>query len=284
MEIAENFRLILYSMLQYKSHVNKLSNNEIVSVKKIKILSLLLVIVTLNGCATYNAESNDYSDPLSGFNSKMFDFNYYILDPYLLRPVAVAWKDYIPSPIRSGISGVSSNLTEPASMVNSLLEGNVHQAGTHMARFMLNTVFGFGGLLDVASMADPQLSKGNRHTFGSVLGHYDVPYGPYVVLPFYGQATLRQDGGSFVDYLYPPLSSLTVEMSIARYLLDGIEARAQAIQYEELLNSSKDPYNFMRNAYFQRNDFLATGGTINEKRQQQREQLLGDSLDDIDSE
>ena len=40
----------------------------------------------------------------------------------------------------------------------------------------------------------------------------------------------------------------------------------------------------MRNAYFQRNDFLSSGGKIDEKRQQKREQLLGDSLDDIDRE
>ena len=251
---------------------------------KKKILSLMLVAFVMNGCATYNAETNDYSDPMSGFNSTMFDFNYYVLDPYLLRPVAVAWKDYVPSPIRSGISGVSSNLSEPASSVNSLLKGDVPGVGKHLARFMLNTVFGFGGLLDVASMADPQLAKGNKQSFGTVLGHYDLPYGPYVVLPFYGQATLRQDVGNMVDYLYPPLSSLTLEMSVTRYILDGIEARAQAIQYEDLLNNTNDPYNFMRNAYFQRNDFLSSGGKIDEKRQQQREQLLGDSLDDIDRE
>lgn len=251
---------------------------------KKKFFSLVLATIMLSSCATYNTESNDYSDPLDKFNSTMFDFNYYVLDPYLLRPVAVTWKNYVPSPIRSGISGVSSNLTEPASMVNSLLTGEVHQAGQHLARFMLNTVFGFGGLLDVASMADPQLAKGNKLTFGTVLGHYDVPYGPYVVLPFYGQATLRQDVGGMVDYLYPPLVSLTIEMSLARYVLDGIEARAQAIQYEDLLNNSNDPYNFMRNAYFQRNDFLASDGKIDEKRQQQREQLLGDALDEIDSE
>lgn len=237
----------------------------------------------LSGCATYDPETNSYSDPLAGFNSKMFDFNYYVLDPYLLRPVAVAWKNYVPSPIRSGISGVSSNLSEPASALNSLLQGNIHKTGVHLARFMLNTIFGFGGLIDVASMADPQLQKGNRETFGTVLGHYDVPYGPYVVLPFYGQATLRQDGGTLVDYLYPPLKLLTAEMNIARWAFDGIEARAVAIEYEELLSSSNDPYNFMRNAYFQNNDFLASGGNVDQGKQQQREEAISEYLDDIDA-
>ncbi|RKS85293.1 phospholipid-binding lipoprotein MlaA [Orbus hercynius] len=251
---------------------------------KKKIISLLFSTMTLTGCATYDPETNSYSDPLSGFNNAMFNFNYHVLDPYLLRPVAVAWKDYVPSPIRSGISGVSSNLTEPASAVNSLLQGNVHQMGVHLARFMLNTVFGFGGLLDVASMADPQLQKGNRETFGTVLGHYDVPYGPYVVLPFYGQATLRQDGGTLVDYAYPPLHWLSWEASIARWAFDGIESRAVAIEYEDLLNSSADPYNFMRNAYFQSNDFLASGGQVDEKKQLQRQEAISSYLDDIDAQ
>lgn len=250
---------------------------------KKKIIALIFSTITLTGCATYDPETNSYSDPLSGFNSTMFDFNYYVLDPYLLRPVAVAWKDYVPTPIRSGISGVSSNLSEPASAVNSALQGNAHKVGVHLARFMLNTIFGFGGLIDVASMADPQLQKGNRETFGTVLGHYDVPYGPYVVLPFYGQMTLRQDGGTLVDYLYPPLNLLSVDANIARWVFDGIEARAVAIEYEELLNGSDDPYNFMRNAYFQNNDFLASGGEVNQDRQQQRENAISEYLDDIDA-
>lgn len=251
---------------------------------KKKLLSLICSVMVLNGCATYNAESNSYSDPMSGFNRTMFDFNYYVLDAYLLRPVAVTWKNYVPSPIRSGLSGVSSNLTEPASAINSLLKGDIHQSGQHVARFMLNTIFGFGGLLDVASMADPQLQKGNQQTFGSVLGYYNVPYGPYVVLPFYGQATLRDDGGSTVDYLYPPMSYLNWQASLTRWVFDGIEARAQAIEYEDLLNNSDDPYNFMRNAYFQRHDFVASGGKINEKQLEQRDKMLKNYIDDIDAE
>ncbi|XKM14282.1 MlaA family lipoprotein [Orbaceae bacterium ac157xtp] len=251
---------------------------------KKKLLGLTLSSVMLTSCATYNPETNTYSDPMHGFNQAMFSFNYNVLDPYILRPVAVAWRDYVPTPVRSGISGVSSNLGEPASAINSLFQGNVHNFGVHLSRFILNTVFGLGGLIDVAGRADPQLQKGDRQTFGTVLGHYDVPYGPYVVLPFYGSATLREDGGAMVDYLYPPLEWLDVKMNLARWVFDGIEARALALDYEELLNNSDDPYNFMRNAYFQRHDFVASGGKVDESRQQQREQILADELDDIDAE
>lgn len=251
---------------------------------KKRIIGMLLSVMALTSCASYDPESNSYSDPLSGFNKAMFNVNYYALDPYVLRPAAVVWKDYVPTPIRKGVVNFSSNLSEPASMVNNLLQGNVHQAGKHLARFFLNTVFGVAGLFDVASLADPQLQKGNRHTFGDVLGHYEVPYGPYVVLPFYGSATLREEGGALVDTLYPPLAWLNWKWALVRGVFDGIEARAVAIEYEDLIKNSDDPYNFMRNAYFQRNDFIASGGKVDEKKQQQREESINSFINDIDSQ
>lgn len=39
----------------------------------------------------------------------MFDFNYNVTDPYILRPVAVARRDYVPMPARNGISNFTSN-------------------------------------------------------------------------------------------------------------------------------------------------------------------------------
>lgn len=253
-------------------------------IMKKRIVGILFSVMALTSCASYDPETNSYSDPLSGFNNAMFDFNYYALDPYILRPAAVVWKDYVPTPVRTGVVNFSSNLSEPASMVNNLLQGDVHKAGTHLARFFLNTVFGFGGLIDVAGMADPELQKGSKRSFGNVLGHYDVPYGPYVVLPFYGSATLRDEGGSIVDTLYPPLVWLDWQWALVRGVVDGIEARAVAIEYEDLIKNSDDPYNFMRNAYFQRHDFDASNGKVDEKKQEQRQKSIDSFINDIDSQ
>lgn len=250
-----------------------------------KPASFLLIsglISALSGCATYDPKTNEYSDPLAAFNEPMFDFNYHVLDAYILRPVAVAWKKTIPVPVRQGIQGVSSNLTEPSSMVNSFFQGDFDKGIKHLTRFFLNTVFGFGGLIDVAGRADPQLRDMERLSFGTMLGSYDVPYGPYVVLPFYGEATARQDLGGLVDYLYPPLSELTFEMAAIRWAIDGIEKRAMALEFDYLLSESASPYNFMRNAYFQRNDFLASGGQIDTEKQKQREAEISDFVDDLD--
>jgi phospholipid-binding lipoprotein MlaA len=36
----------------------------------------------------------------------MYNFNYNVLDPYVVRPVAVAWRDYVPQPARNGLSNL----------------------------------------------------------------------------------------------------------------------------------------------------------------------------------
>ncbi|OAT43009.1 lipoprotein [Hafnia paralvei ATCC 29927] len=250
---------------------------------KLRLTGVALASVLLVGCATNASDSvQGRSDPLEGFNRAMFSVNYNYLDPYLLRPVAVAWRDYVPVPARSGIANFTSNLEEPASMVNSFLEGNVYDGFVHFNRFFLNTILGMGGFMDVASMANPKLAKQEPHRFGSTLGYYDVPYGPYVVLPGYGSATPRQDGGNYVDYVYPALSWLTFWMSAGKWAIEGIETRAQLLDSDGLLKNSSDPYLFMREAYFQRNDFLATGGELVAPTNPNAS-AIQDDLKDIDS-
>ena len=55
-------------------------------------------------------------------------------------------------------------------------------------RIVINTMFGVGGLFDVATLA--KLPK-HENDFGLTLGHYGVPPGPYLVLPLLGPSTVR---------------------------------------------------------------------------------------------
>jgi ABC-type transporter lipoprotein component MlaA len=74
----------------------------------------------------------------------------------------------------------TSNLEEPAVMVNYFLQGDPYQGMVHFTRFFLNSILGMGGFIDVAGMANPKLQREQPHRFGSTLGHYGVGYGPYV--------------------------------------------------------------------------------------------------------
>ncbi|MBW7984970.1 phospholipid-binding lipoprotein MlaA [Enterobacillus tribolii] len=250
---------------------------------KYRLAGVALASVMLAGCATNPDQAGQRSDPFEGFNRAMFNVNYNYLDPYVLRPVAVAWRDYVPVPARNGMTNFFVNLSEPASMVNNFAEGKVYEGFKHFNRFFLNTILGMGGLIDVAAMANPKLAKEDPHRFGSTLGYYNVGYGPYVVLPGYGGFTLREDAGGYVDNLYPPLSWLTFWMSAGKWMVEGIETRAQLLDSDGLLRNSTDPYVMMREAYFQRHDFLANGGQV-EATDNPNAQAIQDDLKDIDSQ
>ncbi|TCW00366.1 phospholipid-binding lipoprotein MlaA [Biostraticola tofi] len=249
-----------------------------------RLSGVALASVLLLGCASHNADSPEgRSDPLEGFNRTMFNFNYNLLDPYVLRPVAVAWRDYVPTPARNGLSNFFSNLEEPATMVNYFVEGKPYKAMIHFNRFFLNTLLGMGGLIDVASMANPKLAKEESRRFGSTLGNYGVGYGPYVELPGYGSFTPREDIGGAVDGLYPVLSYLTWWMSAGKWVIEGIETRAQLLDSDAILHNSSDPYAMVRAAYFQRHDFLASDGTLTPQDNPNAQLIQGD-LNDIDAE
>lgn len=246
------------------------------------LLGAILASSLLTGCASNSTGvENGRSDPLEGFNRTMFDFNYNVLDPYILRPVAVAWNDYVPTPVRTGLSNFSNNLAEPATVVNYLLQGEVRRANVHFHRFIINTAFGLGGLIDLASHEEG-LRREDTRRFGSVLGHYGVGYGPYAVLPGYGSVTPREDVGGVVDVLYPPLSWLVGWPAVGKWVIDGIESRARVLDQDQLLRDSSDPYIFMREAYFQNKDFQATDGQIGSPVNPNAA-IIEDDLSEIDS-
>ncbi|UXI00549.1 MlaA family lipoprotein [Photobacterium sp. TY1-4] len=267
--------------------------------KKITLLSFLFALL-LTGCAetphdetaeAVEAETNVVQveaepefnvagtyDPFEGFNRAMWDLNYNYLDPYIARPVSLAYVDYVPSPLRSGIRNFLSNLDEPANMVNSIIMLDGEQAVTHFNRFWINTVFGIGGLIDIASAAD--IRKPAEPGFGDAMGYHGVANGPYFMVPFYGPTTLREGAGDYVDGLYFPLSLLTFWQSLGKWAFEGMEDRAALVSQEALLEDSPDPYLFTRDAYIQNRNFRASGGEL-ELEAPQEEEFLDDFLDEI---
>ncbi|MGL4826128.1 MAG: MlaA family lipoprotein [Vibrionaceae bacterium] len=220
------------------------------------------------------------SDPLEGFNRAMWALNFKVLDPYLLRPVSLAYVNYTPRFIRKGISNVFSNLEEPFSMVNSLLILDGKGALSHFNRFWINSTFGVAGLVDVAAMAHEP--KQADRQFGDVLGHYGVGHGLYVMTPVYGPVTVREMVGDIVDDLYPPLSLVVFPYNLIKWFFQGLESRAELVAQEGQLYNSRDPYAFTRDVYLQNKTFRANLG------KEQQPQTLDDSdinqalLDEVD--
>ncbi|MNG56815.1 putative phospholipid-binding lipoprotein MlaA precursor [compost metagenome] len=65
-------------------------------------------------------------------------------------------------------------------------------------------------------------------------------------------------------------------------MVEGIETRAQLLDSDGLLHNSSDPYVMVREAYFQRHDFLASGGSLKAEENPNAKAIQGD-LDEIDS-
>ncbi|MCF8779597.1 MlaA family lipoprotein [Vibrio sp. IRLE0018] len=232
--------------------------------KSFAMLSLL--IFGLSGCASApkdqegladgtSTETDHYDgDPFESFNRSMWTLNYEYLDPYLVRPVSLAYVEYTPSPVRVGVANFLSNLDEPSSMVNNIIMGNGQRAVEHFNRFWINSTFGLLGLIDIATAAG--ITKHDDKAFSDAIGHYGVGNGPFLMLPGYGPYTVREVTDT-VDGMYVPLVYLNFWAGLGKWALEGMEKRALLVNQEAQLNSSPDPYALTRGVYLQRQAFKA---------------------------
>ncbi len=224
-------------------------------------------------------EGSHPNDPFESINRWVWALNYDYLDPYLLRPMAVGYVEYVPSPIRTGVGNFLNNLEEPASVVNSLIMLQPEKALTHFNRFWINSTFGIVGLIDVAGDAD--IKTAGDQALGDAMGYHGIGNGAYFMLPLYGPITLREGVGDVVDGLYFPLNLLTLPQSLLKSAIEGLEDRATLISQETLLNNSLDPYAFTRDAYLQYRNFKASGGKVQDEAIQPDENI-DNYLDEVD--
>lgn len=206
----------------------------------------------LAGCSAVQTPSKE--DPFEGFNRTVFKVNDKI-DQVAIRPVAKAYNAVLPQPVRTGISNFFSNIGDVTVAANKYAQGDVAAGTETVMRVVINTLFGLGGLFDVATQA--KLPK-YQADFGLTLGHYGVPAGPYLVLPLLGPSTVRDATGFVVDRYVDP--STYVDPTWAAYTLYGVRAislRASLLNATDLVaDAALDKYSFIRNGYLQRRHYL----------------------------
>lgn len=220
------------------------------------------------------AQPDNVKDPLQPLNRQIFAIND-ALDRAIVRPIAVEYKEKIPSPIRDSYSGFRKNLGEPWNAVNQLIQGRPGRAAKTLGRFTINTVTTLG-------FADPASRLGletEDENFGTTLGYWGVPSGPYLVLPVFGPSTFRDGFGLVVDgYARPQRYILEDEEGLywAEQTLRGIDVRSQLIDIEGAIQGDK--YSSIRDIYLQRKNFI-----IAEKKGQEAEGMFIDDVGDDDS-
>lgn len=237
-------------------------------------VSALLLASLLGGCASQQTaqqveqnnapvqDTSDPRDPLEPINRVMWDFNWEVLDAYILRPITVGYVTVMPQFARTGLLNAAENLQEPANFMNNMFQGKVDDGMDSLARFVLNSTVGLLGTIDVAS----HIGIGEKEEeFGETMGTWGVGTGPFLMLPALGPNDPRSLTGSVVDGTVYPMAIIDGQFAIARYLVSILEGRAALISQEQQLKQSVDDYAFVKNAYFENLAFKVTDGKSGDK-------------------
>ncbi len=222
-------------------------------------LFLIPVASLADGSMPVIATEENNVDPLEPVNRKIYQFNN-LVDRLLLKPVTKAYRAVIPAWGRTRMACFLRNLATPVTFFNSVLQGDMAYASTSFWRFTLNSTFGLGGLFDFAV---EQGLRDRIEDFGQTAGVYDIPPGPYIVLPLLGPSTLRDAGGRGVDVFLDPFNYLaSSDQIIARQALDTVESRSETLSLtNEIERTSLDPYATVRSLYLQSRRDLVHNGT-----------------------
>src|SRR5215469_12244141 len=224
---------------------------------------LLALALILPGCATQanapqsSAAEEEFNDPFEDTNRKIFDFNQ-IVDRNVLVPVAKAYRTVLPDVMRDSIRDFLYNLREPLIFANDALQADFERAGQTVARFVLNSTLGVGGLIDVAGRWG-QLPY-HEQDLGITLGVWGIPEGPYLVLPILGPSDPRDLGGQVAEGFGDPFNRLVTGNPFTLYWIpvvrggvSGIDQRSRYIEtLADIERTSLDYYATIRSLYRQR--------------------------------
>lgn len=216
-----------------------------------KLLLTVMLSLFLTACSTTPSSEQavtDPKDPLEVINRPFWTFTWDYADKYVFKPASQGYVEYMPTDLRKGVHNIALNLNEPSTIINHLLQAKFTDAAKSTGRFVLNSTIGLLGFFDPAS--DFGWSR-KQEEFGEVLGSYGVGDGPFLVIPALGPSSVREEVGDFVDNYYWPLAIIDFWPNILRAGVLGLEARASFADQEAILKDAIDPYEFVKNAYFQ---------------------------------
>jgi len=203
--------------------------------------------------------TNQIWDPFESVNRPIAKFNDFIMEPVL--KVIDWYSGVVPQHVRTGMRNAIRNFSEPYYAANNVIEGDLDGVFASVARFTINTLAGFGGIIDVAgSSCMPHTPQG----LSTTMGVYGVPTGPYLVLPFIGPSNVRHSAGMaaefFLDERISPdgviINKIDSPGKDAVYysyqglkIIDNLDYRKDAIRSGKEI--ALDFYSFSKAAFYQ---------------------------------
>ncbi len=196
----------------------------------------------------------DIHDPHESFNRAVFKFNVVVFRT-LVYPPMVVYNNATPKWVQARVNGAFDNLRLPKTLVNNILQKDRTSASNTIGRFLTNTIFGLGGLFDVASKFD--IPK-ETQSFEDTLAHYGMSYGSYSVSPFFGPSTTRGTVGMVVDFFTDPVHWALYGVFNQFYVVptyDILVGVNKVSRYhdviKEYIRTSVDSYATIRGTYIQ---------------------------------
>lgn len=236
---------------------------------KQKLASRLISATLLSSLVACTGSVKDPRDPYENWNRNVQSFND-VADEYVMKPVATGYRFIVPSFADQGVTNVFSNVNDIGVVVNDVLQFKLADAGSDTSRFIVNSVAGVGGLIDVADMIG--LEK-HKEDFDQTLGVWGLPSEPYMVMPFFGPSSPRGLVGRIGDAAMNPVNyvgfgvlglstgAAASAVSSGTNALTQLDKRADHLGAEKVIDeATSDRYEFMKNAYFQQRDYLVNDG------------------------
>lgn len=269
-QIAVDTTKVNESITTAKADINTQGNQPSV-LQELKHLKFQDLKVNANA-----AQADELKDPLQSLNREIFKFND-MLDRNIVRPVAVQYATKVPEEVRSSYRLFRKNMAEPWNGTNQLVQGRPMRAIKSFSRFTINTLTSLG-------LADPARRMGlntEEESLGTTLGYYNVPTGPYLMLPILGPSTLRNSLDYVVEGYSRPINWAFINnkqygLELAYITMNGIDSRSQFLDLESTLQG--DRYAAIRDIYLQRKSF-----EISEKKGDDNDvSFIGDDDADLD--
>ncbi len=229
-------------------------------VRKMTLRAALFVSACLFFAGCTSVPKPSANDPYESFNRSMYRVHQAM--DVVVKPVAQVYDNNMPLPARAGLGSAFSNAGDLWISANNLMQAKPADAGTDLARFVINSTLGIFGLFDVASELGYQK---HDEDLGQTLATWGVGSGGYLFFPVIGPRTVRDGSAWVVDLQADPLFANVDDIGLRTGIIvtKAVHIRAMLLPTDAILeDATDDPYSYIREAYLQRRNYLIHDGDI----------------------
>lgn len=226
--------------------IKKRTSSRINTKNFVKNTFALMLPLLIIACETNHSNKDD---PNENFNRQSLQFNLEV-DQNLLRPTSKAYESITNDSVRGALGRFMNNLKEPYYAVNYLVSGNLEGAFNAFFRFVVNTLTGGLGIVDVGSHIG--LNRADT-SYKDTLASLEIETGDYLMLPIFGPSSTRDATGEVVSWFCDPVGYfISFPWMIGKAVLSAVHDRCENSEEMDNITQSKNAYVMLRSIYKQK--------------------------------